>query len=71
MVWRGRGSWNDPPTVRGQRLVASIPGAADRFPIAGPPGEKLAVRYAQAHFSRPRRTVFITPAGVTSPRDES
>ena len=37
MVWRSRGSWNEPPTVRGQRLVASVPGVADWFSIAEPP----------------------------------
>ena len=35
----------------GLRPVASVPGVAYWFPIAGPPTEKFAVRYAPAHLS--------------------
>ena len=45
----GRESQNEPPTVGGLRLAASVPEAADRFPIAEPPSGKFAVQYAQAH----------------------
>ena len=34
---------------------------ADRLPIAGPPNEKFANRYALAHHFPPRRTVLQTP----------
>ena len=46
----GENAWelNEPPTLRGRRL-ASVPGVADRFPIAGPPSEKFAIQSYQAH----------------------
>ena len=34
---------NEPPTLISWKLAASVPGVADRFPIAGPPSEKFAV----------------------------
>ena len=40
---------NEPPTLISWKLAASVPGVADRFPIAGPPSEKFAVRYTLAH----------------------
>ena len=36
---------NEPPTQIGWKLAANVPGVADRFPIAGSPSEKFAVRY--------------------------
>ena len=55
LVGRGRFSLtaDEPPTLPGWRLVASVPGVADRFPIAGPPSEKFAIQSYQAHFLWP------------------
>ena len=44
---------NEPPTLISWKVAASVPGVADRFPIAGPPSEKFAVRYAPAPHSTP------------------
>ena len=48
-MWLGRGSWNEPPTLRSRRLVKAYRGVTDRFSIAGPPSGKFAVQYTPAH----------------------
>ena len=40
---------DDPPTVRGWRIVKGLRTVADRFPIAGSPSGKFAIRSYTAH----------------------
>ena len=51
----------EPPTLADRRLLGAYPGSFDRLLISGPPTEKFAIRYVQAHFLRPNETEFITP----------
>ena len=50
----------EPPTPAERRLLGAYPGSFDRLLISGPPTEKFAIRYVQAHFFRPKETEFIT-----------